>query len=269
MSKANLANAILAAPIDTSATTATLVTGYGAIMPPSVPFKMTLTPFGQLSTRGNSEIVLVTAVSSDTLTIERAKGGTTAKAFEAGDIVSNGIYIENSTAVGDIFMSLRETPEAGRLFMAGGTFNKADYPLLYKCVSDNAAYGTTTSTTFTLADMRERMPFGKSSNAPYSTLGSLGGAKDVMMTAGMLVGHWHSIYLNTAHGDGDSSSKEAISAPLQSGGRYRYKGGTGQGLNGNMFQGQDEVSGNQRNNPTQNIPTMSPYMVVNYEVIAG
>ena len=99
--------------------------------------------------------------------------------------------------------------------------------------------------------------------------GILGGAKSVMMTAAMLVGHWHSVYLNTAHGDGDSSSKEAISAPLQGGGRYRYRGGTGQGLNGSMFEGQNEVSGNQRTNPTQNIPTMSPYVVVNYEVIAG
>lgn len=89
------------------------------------------------------------------------------------------------------------------------------------------------------------------------------------MTAGMLVGHWHSIYLNTAHGDGTSSSKEAIAAALQGGGRFRYRGGTGQGLNGNQFEGQSEVSGTQRSAPTENIPTMSPYILINFEIIAG
>lgn len=272
MSKANLANAILAAPVSDTDTSATLVTGYGATMP-TVPFKMTFTKFGQLSTMGNSEIVLVTARTGEVLTIERGKGGTTAKDFEAGDIVSNGIYIENSVAVGDIFMSLRSTPSVGRLFMDGGTYNKSDYPLMYKLVQDNAAYGTTGgssgSETFTLADMRERMPFGKSQNSPFTTLGSMGGAKDIAMTPDMLVGHWHSIFLNTAHGDGIASSKEALAVHLQRGGRFRYRAGTGQGLNGDTFEGNNEVSGTQRSAPTENIPTMSPYIIVNYEVITG
>ncbi len=273
MSKANLANAILASAISDTATSVPLVAGYGNAMPPVLPFKLTLTPFGQLSTMGNSEIILVTGRSSDTLTVERGKGGTTAKPFEAGDVASNGIYIENSTAVGDIFMSMRATPAAGRVFMDGGTYNKADWPLLYKLVQDNAAYGTTGGTTgaetFTLADFRERMPFGKSGNSPFTTLGAKAGAAAVSMTQAMLVGHWHSIWLNTNHGDGTPSSKEALATPLQGGGRFRYRGGTGQGTNGNVFEGQDEVSGTQRLTPPTPIPTMSPYIIVNYEVIAG
>ena len=274
MSKKNLANAILAAPVAAADTSATLVTGYGATMP-AVPFKMTLTPFGQLSTMGNSEIVLVTARTGEVLTIERAKGGTTAKDFEAGDIVSNGIYIENSTAVGDIFMSLRATPAAGRLFMDGGTYNKSDWPLMYKLVQDNPAYGTTGGTvgaeTFTLADMRERMPFGKSPNSPFTTLGGKGGAASVLMTQAMLVGHWHSIWLNTNHGDGTANSLEALATPLQAGGRMRYRGSTGQAVNGNSWGNgaQNEVSGSIRTTPTEAIPTMSPYILVNYEVVAG
>ena len=175
--KANLANGLIGAAVTTSATSITLQTGYGAVMP-AAPFKATLSPFGQLPSLGNSEIILVTAVSGDTLTATRAQSGTTAKSFANGDIIGNGIYIENSTAVGDIFMSLRATPAAGRLFMAGGTFAKSDYPLLYKLVQDSPAYGTTGgssgSETFTLADMRERMPFGKSSNSPFTTLGGKG-----------------------------------------------------------------------------------------------
>ncbi len=94
MNKENLANGLLASPVSTGATSATLQTGYGATMP-AVPFKLTVTPFGQLSTRGNSEIWLVTALSGEVLTITRAQNGTSAKDFPAGSVVSNAVYVEN------------------------------------------------------------------------------------------------------------------------------------------------------------------------------
>ena len=84
----NLANAFLAAPITAAATTMTYQAGYGAGKP-AVPYFDTLTPQGQLSTMGNSEIVEVTALSGDTATIVRARKGTDAKAFPAGTIASN------------------------------------------------------------------------------------------------------------------------------------------------------------------------------------
>lgn len=96
-----------------------------------------------------------------------------------------------------------------------------------------------------------------------------------MMTQGMLVGHWHSLYLNTTHGDGQSTSREALGIGLVGGGRARYRGMTGQFVNGNSWGGggadgnQNEVSGSMRSNPTENIPTMSPYILINYEVSAG
>lgn len=89
--KADLANGLIGAAVTTSATSITLQTGYGAIMP-AAPFKATLSPFGQLPSLGNSEIILVTAVSGDTLTATRAQDGTTAKSFANGDIIGNGIY---------------------------------------------------------------------------------------------------------------------------------------------------------------------------------
>ena len=264
MSKANLANAILAAPINTSATSATLVTGYGSTMP-TVPFKMTFTKFGQLSTMGNSEIVLVTARSGEVLTIERAKGGTTAKAFEAGDIVSNGIYIENSTAVGDIFMSMRATPAAGRLFMDGGTYTKADYPLLYKLIQDSPAYGTTGgsagSETFTLADMRERMPFGKSQNAPWATLGNRGGSNTKTLTEAQLPSISGSFGIHGQENGTEFAGKSgyATGSPV---GTYTNTtprgGGAGSLVNPGFAFGQGQAH-----------DVMNPYIVVNFEIIAG
>ena len=97
----NLANAFLAAPITAAATTMTYQAGYGSGKP-AVPYFDTLTPSGQLSTMGNSEIVLVTALSGDTATIVRARKGTTAKAFPVGTIASNGIYVEDKVGSDNI-----------------------------------------------------------------------------------------------------------------------------------------------------------------------
>lgn len=261
MSKANLANAILASPITSSATSVPLVAGYGGTMPPTVPFKLTLTPFGQLSTRGNSEIILVTARSTDTLTVERGKGGTTAKPFEAGDIASNGIYIENSTAVGDIFMSMRATPADGRVFMDGGTYNKADWPLLYKLVQDNTAYGTTGggagTETFTLADFRERMPFGKSQNSPFTTLGAAGGSNTHTHE---LADGYAKVWVSDSSGRMFSSDKSVTPS-------WYNKKGTASSVpytTDTVIHSATELGGS--TNSTSSLPK---YILVNYEVVAG
>lgn len=90
----NIANGLIDGDISDSITTITLQSGYGSSMP-AAPFYATLSPFGQLPTLGNSEIVQVTTVAGDTLDITRAQRGTTAKPFEDGDIIVNGVYVED------------------------------------------------------------------------------------------------------------------------------------------------------------------------------
>lgn len=395
----NLANAILALGVSTSDTTWVLEAGYGDEMP-AVPFELTATPFGQLSTMGNSEIVRVTARSTDTLTVVRAQKGTTAKAFIAGAVVSNGIstddvvgigvnittarttaakvgttadgnyvpvygdkinatftlgvavntptlnidgsgavnirlgntnvstgslntaassvtipmwfdgtywqlygsyvadtdttYTEITTAeieagtatttraisgrraedikrrggqVGDISMSLRTTPGLNRLFMDGGVYNKADYPLLWALNASHPAYFTASDTlTFTLADMRERMPFGKSQNSPFTTLGNSGGAKTHTLTQAQIPNFTGNIGLHSGErgsqyvngGGVFRSSIQDIRAsyippPATSGGSQSFYGSINFDLGGGG----------------QSHPIMNPYIVVNYEVIAG
>ena len=92
--KKNLAVAELAADITSSDTSATVKTGQGARLP-ATPFYATLSPVGVLSTPDNSEIISVTAVSTDTLTIVRAQKSTTAQAFVTNSILGNGIYKED------------------------------------------------------------------------------------------------------------------------------------------------------------------------------
>lgn len=96
--KKDLATGLIGRAIDTKATSLVLQSGYGASMP-KVPFYLTLTPATQLSTQGNSEIVLVTGRTSDTLTITRAQKKTTAKSFAVGDIVAAGSYADDENGV--------------------------------------------------------------------------------------------------------------------------------------------------------------------------
>ncbi|HCU0591221.1 TPA: hypothetical protein OUE74_004291 [Enterobacter roggenkampii] len=87
---ANNAQTVLAAGISASATSMTVNSGTGSLFPaPSAGvsfFKLTLidAATGQLT-----EIVHVTARSGDTMTIDRAQEGTTARAWSANDIAAN------------------------------------------------------------------------------------------------------------------------------------------------------------------------------------
>lgn len=99
--RANLANGLTASALDATTNTLRLQPGYAVSMPP-VPFYLTITPFGQLPTMGNSEIVQVTAVSGDNLNIVRAQKGTVRKAFPANSVVSNSVYADDKIGADNI-----------------------------------------------------------------------------------------------------------------------------------------------------------------------
>lgn len=92
--RANLANGLLATQINNTQTYIDLQSGYVAGMP-AAPFFVTITPFGQLPTMGNSEIVQVVSVSGDRMNIVRAQKKTAARSFSAGSIVTNSIYADD------------------------------------------------------------------------------------------------------------------------------------------------------------------------------
>lgn len=87
---ANNAQTVLAAGINATATTLTVNTGTGNLFPSPVSgtsfFKLTLV---DSATGSLSEIVHVTSRTGDTMTIERAQEGTTARIWSANDIAAN------------------------------------------------------------------------------------------------------------------------------------------------------------------------------------
>ncbi|WP_395756479.1 hypothetical protein U4W25_06160 [Citrobacter amalonaticus] len=87
---ANNAQTVLAAGINATATTLTVNTGTGNLFPSPVSgtsfFKLTLV---DSATGSLSEIVHVTSRTGDTMTINRAQEGTTARIWSANDIAAN------------------------------------------------------------------------------------------------------------------------------------------------------------------------------------
>jgi hypothetical protein len=99
--RANLANGITATATSTSSNIVALQPGYAAGMPP-VPFFATITPFGQLPTMGNSEIVQVTSASGNNLSVVRSQKGTVAKSFPAGSVFTNSVYADDKITADNI-----------------------------------------------------------------------------------------------------------------------------------------------------------------------
>ena len=138
--KKDLATGLIGTALTTSATTLVLQSGYGAGMP-SVPFFLTLTPAGQLSTLGNSEIVSVTARTGDSLTIVRAQKSTTARAFAVGDVVANAVYAEDQPQLPAFVSGVSSQSISGAAFTTlsmpttpldnslGGTWNGSIYTI--------------------------------------------------------------------------------------------------------------------------------------------
>lgn len=85
----------------TSGTSLTVASGDGALFP-AAPFNATVWPAGSQPSSSNAEIVRVTAVSTDTLTITRAQEGTSARSIGTGDQIAATITAKTLTdAEGD------------------------------------------------------------------------------------------------------------------------------------------------------------------------
>lgn len=89
----------------TSGTSLVVQSGQGTRFP-AVPFNATIWPTGQLPEPSNSEIVRVTAVSTDTLTISRAQEGTTARSVIVGDLIAATITAKALTDIENGYLQI-------------------------------------------------------------------------------------------------------------------------------------------------------------------
>lgn len=172
--KANLANSVLFAPLSDSDTELEVYTGDGSLFP-DAPFYLTLSPKNKWSRKINSEIVLVTAKSGDIFTITRAQKDTTAKEFSYGDLVANGIYVEDLDDTVDeaVSAALQAMMPVGFVVTLGVSTNPAT---LY-------GFGTWTR-------IQGRVVVGVSDSDADFDLNDTGGAKTHTLTTSQLPSMW-------------------------------------------------------------------------------
>lgn len=179
----------------------------------------------------------------------------------AGTTSGNADTVDNKEAselsqVGDIIMSLRTTPGTNRLFMDGGTYNKDDWPLLWDVVDNNAGYGSTDASTFTLVDMRERSVIGQKDAGSFATLGDDVGA--ATHTHALSDSAYAQIAISTSTLVNRRMTADSYTPTDRRTGVGTGDGGTGATTAVSPLRGTTDSS--------SNVP---PSTVINYEVIAG
>lgn len=120
----NNAKSVLAAGISASATVITVGTGAGALFPVPVSgesyFKLTIT---DTATKTISEIVHVTSVTGDVMTVIRGQEGTPARVWSTNDIVANMMTAGTFSACLQTSNNLSEIKDAGAAAVSAALSN--------------------------------------------------------------------------------------------------------------------------------------------------
>ena len=107
----------------TSGTSLVVASGEGSRFP-SPPFNATISPANTLVTSANSEIVRVTAISTDTLTITRAQELSSARTVVVGDQIAAAITSKTLTDIETAVNGISSGGVDFQKFTANGTWTK-------------------------------------------------------------------------------------------------------------------------------------------------
>lgn len=126
----------------TSGLSLVVASGDGAKMPSPAPFNATIWPTGVQPTSANAEIVTVSGVSGDTLTIVRAQEGSAARTVIVGDQIAATITAKTLTdAEGNRAPSTNMVIQPGYGMIVPGDF-KIPSGVIVK-IASNAILGIT------------------------------------------------------------------------------------------------------------------------------
>lgn len=102
----------------TSGTSLVVAAGQGTLFP-TVPFNATIWPASSRPTTTNAEVVRVTAISTDTLTITRAQESSSARTVVVGDQIAATITAKSLTDIEGVWAYYSETYSTGVQTVAG------------------------------------------------------------------------------------------------------------------------------------------------------
>ncbi len=163
----------------TSGTSLVVAAGQGALFP-TAPFNATLFPPGVQPTTLNSEIVRVTAVSTDTLTIVRAQESTTAQAVAVNFQIMAGVTKKTLT---DIEAATVITTILASVYPVGSVYVNA-------AVSTNPATLLGFGTWVNIGTGQVLVGF-ETSDSNFGTLGQTGGEVTHTLTTPEIPSHTH------------------------------------------------------------------------------
>jgi len=181
-----------------SGTTIVVQAGHGARFP-SAPFYVTAHPPAEFPTLDNAEKLEVTAKSTDTLTVLRAQGDTTAKTIEAGWRISNSLFdadipktIDEDNMASNLDTKV-PTQQSVKAYVdaAISSAKQALLPvgsIVVLGVSTNPAtlYGFGTWTAIT-----GKVLVGKADSGTFGTLDATGGAETHTLSTAEIPAHTH------------------------------------------------------------------------------
>lgn len=193
-----------------SGTTIVLETGTGSRFPdPSAvgEYNVVVKEYRQPAIPTNSEVLRVTALSGDTMTVVREEEGSDARTILIGDEIymayTEKLVQDLMTAfgilapVGSMKMYGGASAPTGWLICDGAEIDRDDYSALFDVIGTAFGVGDGTDT-FNLPDLRGRFPIGlKSSDTDFDALGETGGAKTINIQ------HSHITDIQHSHGTHD------------------------------------------------------------------
>lgn len=182
----NLASVMTTASITSSATSIPVnrTNVFGASQNPlDNPFYVTIMPASgtEPANLTNSEIALVTGISGTNLIVTRGQRSTTAKAFNSGAIVTNGIYAEDAVLLGEAGTAVNPQPWVRPADIVWSELLDKIYPVgsIYMSATLSTASAVATALGGTwVAWGAGRVPVGvDSSQTEFNTVGKTGGSK--------------------------------------------------------------------------------------------
>lgn len=114
--------------------------------------------------------------------------------------------------IGEIKMFAGTFAPRGYMFCNGGLLSIASNTALFALIG--TTYGGNGQTTFALPDLRGRLPIhqGQGSGLTSRTIGEVGGAETVTLTAGQIPAHNHALAATTNQGTAPSPSASVVLA---------------------------------------------------------
>jgi len=219
----------------TTGTTVTLQSGDGAAFP-TAPFNATISPIGALPTRSTSEIVRVTAIGGDTLTITRAQEGSTARSVGVGDLIAATVTAKLLTDLETPFSTIAYANAVNTWTVGAGAINRQSFEgtltqLTFKDLGQAAG-----SRVFDVLNYNQSL-FVRALSDDFSTVGAtvlqLTRAGDALIGRDVYekgrttpIGHWQSVGYNGANFTAAPSGSWTVDAGDQSIVQYTLVGKT-------------------------------------------